>query len=379
MATDFARLRLKHHGDPRKLHDILQQECRERFCAKLPTLCACPGFEFPSLAVAEMATSEAAAAIHASLIPPGAQVLDMTFGLGVDTIAIARRASAVTAIELDPTYHRTGLANIRALGLTNITLLQGDSLATLATTTPRHFDIIFADPARRDTTGRHFALGQCSPDLTTAIPALLQRTHRLIIKTSPMLDPTLAMRELGIGTASIHIIGTTRECKELLLDIPSTPGTTPAVTTTCHTIGQSPFTITPTPTTSPLTPAIPLQGHLLLEPYPSVMKATPLGSPRTLATLASPLHPNTHLFTAPAIPPGFPGQAFHIQAIHPFNKQTIRQFRTHYPKANLTARNFPLTVPALAARLRIDQGGHLRIFAATLADGTRALIVTTPL
>lgn len=66
MATDFNKLRLKHHGDPQKLHEILQMECRHKCAKKLAsTLEECPEFIFPSLSLAEMSTSDDVAAIHA--------------------------------------------------------------------------------------------------------------------------------------------------------------------------------------------------------------------------------------------------------------------------------------------------------------------------
>ncbi|WP_304589755.1 hypothetical protein [uncultured Duncaniella sp.] len=49
---------------------------------------------------------------------------------------------------------------------------------------------------------------------------------------------------------------------------------------------------------------------------------------------------------------------------------------------NVATRNFPLSAPQLAAKLKIKEGGDRMIFGTTVPDGSRLLIVTkmgTPL
>lgn len=132
MKEDFNRLRLKYHGDPEKMDEILQRECRYKTASKLPETLTCAAFRFPSLAVAEMATSDAVAAIHAAMIPEGSQVLDMTCGLGIDSFRFARKAARVTAVELDHAAYTAACHNAAALGLSNVRVIKGDSIAWLA-------------------------------------------------------------------------------------------------------------------------------------------------------------------------------------------------------------------------------------------------------
>ncbi|MDE5749600.1 MAG: class I SAM-dependent methyltransferase, partial [Duncaniella sp.] len=201
MATDYARLRLKYHGDPAKMHEILQAECREKTLRKLPTLSVREEFIFPSLAVAEMSTSEDVAELHAAMVPEGSQVVDMTAGLGVDAFAIARRGCRVTAWEIDPVTASALLHNTELLDL-DIEVRKGDSLGWLDAD-GSHVDAIFIDPARRDTKGRHYALKDCHPDVTAIMPKLLARADRVIVKTSPMVN----LDELASFGAEIVVIG----------------------------------------------------------------------------------------------------------------------------------------------------------------------------
>ena len=124
--NDFNKLRLKYHGCPEKLWEILQEECRYKTAKKLPETLKNPDFIFPSLAVAEMATSDAVAKVHANMINDGDTVLDMTCGLGIDSFHLASKAGNVTAIEIDPESYRAAIHNAKALNLNNITLYYGD-------------------------------------------------------------------------------------------------------------------------------------------------------------------------------------------------------------------------------------------------------------
>ncbi len=93
-----------------------------------------------------MATSDAIARLHTDLIAAGSNVLDMTFGLGIDAFHFASKAAHVTALEYNHDTYTTGKANIQALGIQNLSLIEGDSISWLKDNN-RCFDIIFIDPA----------------------------------------------------------------------------------------------------------------------------------------------------------------------------------------------------------------------------------------
>ena len=377
MKEDFNRLRLKHHGDPVKMDEILQRECRYKTAAKLPETLRCGEFRFPSLAVAEMSTSDAVADIHATMIAENTRILDMTCGLGIDAFRFARKAAEVTAVELDHTAYITVCHNAKALGVENIRIVEGDSIAWLAGNN-EHFDTIFIDPARRDSAGRHFALRDCSPDIIPAMPLLMSRCSTLIVKASPMIDIKSAVNELGRNCA-VTTIGTAKECKEVVFTVSADEEETtqPEITEiNCITAGHSGITFTPAEESSATpTYAIPEAGGYLYEPYPSVMKG---GGMRLLSERfgIAKLHPNTHLFTSEKPVDGFPGEIFEIAEIYPFSKQGIKAVAKAHPTINVATRNFPLSAPQLAAKLKIKEGGDKMLFGVTASDGSRLLIIT---
>lgn len=381
MKEDFNRLRLKHHGDPEMMQKILQLECRSKTASKLTETLKCQAFMFPSLAVAEMSTSDAVAEIHASFIPDGADVLDMTFGLGIDSFHFARRARKVTAIEFNPETFKAGIHNIKALGLENLTLEEGDSIRWLRDHGDDCFDVIFIDPARRDNAGRHYALKDCQPDIIPALPMLLSRCRRLIIKASPMLDIKKAIAELGVS-CDVITTGTVKECKELVFLIDTDricqDNQAPSrLSTNCITVGRQAYSFTPEEENNAApTYSTPIAGGVLLEPFPSVMKG---GGLKLLSERfgTGKLHPNTSLFCADEQAEDFPGEYFRIIEVLPFNKQTVKNFAKAYPVVNVAVRNFPLGAPQLAAKLKIKEGGDTMVFGTTASSDQKLLIVTS--
>lgn len=383
MKEDFNRLRLKYHGNPAMMDEILQRECRYKTSAKLPETLICEDFRFPSLAVAEMATSDAVAKLHSEMINDGARVLDMTCGLGIDTFHFAKKAKSVTAIELDHHAYTVALGNAKALKLENVDIVEGNSLDYIAGSNDI-FDVIFVDPARRDSTGRHFALRDCSPDIIPALPLILSHCATLIIKASPMIEIKSAVRELGHDCV-VTVIGTKKECKEVIFKISSgsehLSNPKPIKFEALTTQGTN-FSFTPEMETDAIVSySTPKDGAYLYEPYPAVMKA---GGMKLLSATydIGKLHPNTHLFTSEKKLASFPGEVFEIVKVLPFSKQTIKLISKEYPAINVATRNFPLSAPQLAAKLKIKEGGDRMIFGTTGHDGSRLLIMTkmgTPL
>lgn len=364
---DFNALRLKYHGDPAKMDEILQAECRHKCARKLGRTLLNDRFRFPSSALAEMATAEPVADFHARVAEGAATILDMTLGLGIDAFAMARTGASVTGVELDSHAAETARENARVLGLDNVEIINADSVAWLEAS-DRHFDLVFIDPARRDGTGRHFALADCLPDVTAILPLMLSRASRVMIKCSPMLDISRLRAETS-PTADVIAAGTRRECKELLVIVPGS-GRTSAVT-----VGDE-GEIAGTPGDKPALPAFPSTGAYLLEPFPAVMKA---GASLLLDERFGNcrIAPSTHLYCSVNVPGGFPGEAFRIIEVHDFNKRSISDIGRRYRMLNVATRNFPLTAPQLVKKLGVKEGGDFRLFGITAADNRKILIITT--
>ena len=87
------------------------------------------------------------------------------------------------------------------------------------------------------------------------------------------------------------------------------------------------------------------------------------------------LAPNSHLFFSSEELPDFPGRAFQVTGMGTMNKRQLKALTAGIEKANITVRNFPLSVAELRRRLKIKDGGDHYIFASTTEDHTHMLFV----
>jgi hypothetical protein len=89
----------------------------------------------------------------------------------------------------------------------------------------------------------------------------------------------------------------------------------------------------------------------------------------------SPIAHDSHLFVSDDVVAGFPGRTFRIEAVTSLNKRDLKAALRDLKQANISVRNFPLTVAELRRRLKLSEGGSTYIFATTLANGDRVLLL----
>lgn len=372
------KLRLANHGNPDRLFAIDQIDARQRTAKKLnETLNACPRFIFDSTLAAQQSTSDLLAEFHASLIAPGSTLLDMTGGLGIDTIHFAKRAKSVTMIEINPERELCARHNFKVLGLTNVHSISGDSVEFLKQSSPNAFDYIFIDPARRGQEGqRLFALAHCNPDVTVLLDKMLSVAPTVIIKASPMLDIAHTLNELP-HVKEIISLGTPTECKELLIICQGNYDASPGIKSVTLTEFKSiAYTVRTSTSADSHHYSAPQNGDILYDPYPSFAK---IKMNVELPDGISKIAPNSNLYFAKELIPDFPGNPLKIIDIKPFNKKVIRELNKTFPEADISVRNFPISPKELQIRLKIKSGGKTRIFATTTASAEIILILCNSL
>lgn len=225
--ADPAALWLKYAGKQGRLdfnEAIIQIECRRKFGRKLgDTLSSFADFYFPSVLAGEQSSSDILADYHASLVPEGMTVVDLTSGLGIDVLHMAKRASSVVAVERTPALVEALRYNSRGLALGDVvTSVCADCIDYIdrCVAEGRRFDMAFIDPARRAADGgRLYALADCSPDVVALLPKISQICNMLVIKASPMLDIAHTAASLQRTPVSIAAAGTAAECKELVITV----------------------------------------------------------------------------------------------------------------------------------------------------------------
>lgn len=179
----------------------------------------------------------------------GESVLDLTCGLGIDTIALSRRFKRVVSCEKDALLSEITRYNLQLLGIDNVRIENCAAEEYLAQSA-EHFDWIFVDPDRRGDRGEKLVrLEDCSPDMVALYPATRRVADKVCIKCSPLFDMAEATR-LFEG-CSVECISMGGECKEVNIYIDGTPATMAA-----EAVGVARFEVEKDKAQCPFAPAV---------------------------------------------------------------------------------------------------------------------------
>lgn len=346
---------------------------RRAAATKLPTWSAVEGLVYPVHLSMEQCSSEATARYKASLVE-GDSLLDITGGFGVDCAWMSRGVARAVMVERQAPLCDIARYNFSLLGFDNVEVVEGDGVGYLTGCAERSFDTIYVDPARRGDHGRRVvSIADCTPDVGALAPRLLAcARRRVIIKLSPMLDPVDLARRLP-AVEAIHVVATRGECKELLVVM--RPGYSGDTAVVCSNDDQIFRSVLGDSRQAPVwgggTSASPLY---LYEPNAAVMKAGCFGA-LAAGYGVEQLDVNTHLFVSSRIVDGFPGRAFEVTDVTTLNKRELKTKLVGIDAANITCRNFPLSVVELRRRLKLKDGGDIYLLAATA--GRKQMIFIT--
>jgi 16S rRNA G966 N2-methylase RsmD len=362
---------------------VARQKARE----KLPTWYANPDLMFPPALSVEQASSEQTAQYKASLVN-GHLLIDLTGGMGVDTVAFSQRMEQVVYVERQSELAELAAHNLPLLGAKPVRIVPGDGMTFLdnesawkqLTGAPDAIvDWLYLDPHRRNEQGgKVVLLTDCEPDLThpDTISKLLNRSRKILLKTSPLLDIDSTVRQLAGAVESVHIVAVQGEVKEILFTLVN------------QTVMQESIKFNAVNLTNSGPIILSFQRHeertaevvfgdpqqYVYEPNATILKA---GAFRLVADRfgLKKLAPNSHLYTSSMLQREFPGRIFELQNLI---KPDAKALKTILPdlKANLTVRNFPQTVAELRKKLNLREGGNAYILATTLLNGDKRLLVT---
>ena len=338
---------------------------RQTALKKLPSWAAQDGILYPPHLNMEQCSSEQTARYKAQLAGSGDTYVDLTGGLGVDFYWMSQHFKQRYYIEQNADLCTLAEHNFHTLGLACSVCC-----CTAATYLPDmpHADVIFLDPARRNEHGgRTYDIRDCTPNVLELLPLLMEKADKVILKLSPMFDWRKAVDDLQHVT-EVHIVSVDNECKELLLVLESVEAPLRLV---CVNNDQR-FEVPSANTThhSPIT----THPSYLYEPNASIMKAGCFDALEERYAVRQ-VSVNSHLFLSSVEIEDFPGRCFQICAISSTNKQALKAALADIDRANITVRNFPMSVEQLRKKLHLKDGGSTYIFATTEADGTHCLYI----
>ena len=368
------RSKYKHLSDDEWRWFLQQVEGRERTADKLPTFAAIPDWWYPVRLSCEQCSSELTARYKTSLVN-GEKMVDLTAGYGVDTYFLSEHFAHADYVEQNPE-----LCRIAAHNFANKPITIHNSTAENFLTSAGQYDLIFLDPARRDSHGgKVFRLEDCTPNVVELLTELLKHGKRLMLKLSPMLDITQALSRLSSLNSplswDIHVVAVKNEVKEILLlsrylevsksrslDI-STPS---SITCIDLSAPDQSFVFTREEefnSANGLTGVAGLtsnsvSGLYLYEPSAAILKA---GAYKLIAQRfnLTKLDVNTHLYVSDTLIPDFPGRVWQIEE--------IINHKLQIENANVLVRNYPLTPDQLKKKLHLRDGGTAFIIGCRVA------------
>ncbi|MBR5204036.1 MAG: SAM-dependent methyltransferase [Bacteroidaceae bacterium] len=351
---------------------VVQIAGRQIAEAKVPSWYRTEGLLYPKHLSMEQCSSEATAIYKAGLVE-GDSFADLTGGFGIDCSFLSRKFKQADYVERQAELCELAKHNFPLLGL-SIGVHNEDGVEYLKQMQP--VDCLFLDPARRDGHGgKTVAIADCEPDVSALEDLLVEKAKKVMVKLSPMLDLSLALKHLKY-VREVHIVSVNNECKELLLILQKESASLDITIHCEHIVNASEhqsFSFTQEQERTSDCPLATEVGAYLYEPNASILKA---GAYRSLTQIyaCKKLHASSHLYTSEQFIEDFPGRRFKVEAVSGFGKKELKEFLQGMEKANLTIRNFPSSVADLRKRLKLKEGGEDYLFATTLADESKVMI-----
>ncbi|MCQ2339472.1 MAG: hypothetical protein MJZ79_01640 [Paludibacteraceae bacterium] len=197
---------------------------------------------YPVRLSCEQCSSEATARYKARLVAGKRHLIDLTGGAGVDTFFMGEQMETVDYVERDAELCRLAQHNLPSkVTVHNMTaeeflnrppsadgIRTADADGTRTVHTPYsisersersklYLSTIYIDPARRDKNGgKVFRIEDCTPNVVELLPRMREVADTILIKFSPMLDISAALRCLD-GSWQVHVVAVKNEVKEVLL------------------------------------------------------------------------------------------------------------------------------------------------------------------
>ena len=344
---------------------LLQQiEGRQRTKDKLPTLAQLDDWWFPVRLSCEQCSSEATARYKAELVGMCHRLIDLTAGYGIDTFHLAEGMSEAHYVERN--------AELCAIAQHNFQLYRPhiqvhnttaeSFLASLSNSSPSERPItntlIYMDPARRSQSGgKVFRIEDCEPNVIDLLPTLRRIGSHIMIKFSPMLDITAALRALGKDWDT-HIVAVNNEVKEVLFL--TGKGVIHAVNIRTREMRTDRFFFSPEDEKQAELQLAPHIQQYIYEPNAAIIKA---GAFRLIAEQyeLQKLDTNTHLYTSDTCISGFPGRIW--QVIDAEIKEPKRQLDKSV-RYSIISRNYPLSPEDIRKKYKLRDGDEQYLIAA---------------
>lgn len=351
------------------IHDLVDQILsRRKAKTKLLEWFANEQLIMPPPLSLEQCSSPATAQYKQQLLK-GEQLVDLTGGMGIDTLALSENFSEATYVEQNEWLCDVFKHNSRVLNRSNIQAVHSSSEEVLSTFTGKaHF---FIDPARRDEHQKKvFHFENCTPNVIELLPQFRAKAELLLIKAAPLIDLTLGISQLQ-HVREIHVVSVKNEVKEILFLVDFQHSNLPKIVCVNLESAHSPFEFTQEGEKS-ASSLFGLVGKYLYDPNSSILKAgafKSVGQTFGIKKLAA----NTHLYTSDLPIEHFPGRVFEVLQAD-CSKKDIADLIPD-GKVNVITKNYPLSPDELKKKYKLKDGGESYLLACRDLEGKPKMIL----
>ena len=329
--------------------ELAQQiEGRRTAAKKLPFLLTTEGILFPPTLNLEQTSSEATAQYKAQNLQ-GERFLDLTCGFGIDAFFLSEKFKEVTLVEqneelLSKVEHNWQLLERKA------TFINGTAEDFLKATTV-HYNLIYLDPARRDTLKqKKFLLEDLSPNILELQSVLLQKADKVLTKLSPMIDISYLLHTLPKIT-HIHLIALRNDVKEVLVVQEAKTEIETQVQIHCVNLETEEPTLqfTEAALHTPQVVYSKPKKYLYI-PNNALLKSGAFNY-ITQHFEVEKLDVNTHLYTSEQLKKPFAGRVLEVTSINPKELKKGSKYC-------ILSKNYPLSVEEIKKKYHIVEGGN---------------------
>lgn len=333
---------------------VQQISARQKAVQKLPSWASNPRVIFPASISLEQSSSEQTAEFKARN-RKGKLMIDLTGGFGVDSFFLGKSFEKAIYCEQQEELADIATHNLEVLAPKKFNIVKGDGLAFLAKT-DKHFDLIYADPARRGKGNQKlYKLQDCEPDVVSFWEMMKNKADAILLKVSPMLDISQALSELP-DIQKVEVISVKNEVKELLLHWNrNSENSTIKIVAVDLGAKESSFSFEQSEEEMRNSTFGEVEKYLI-EPFSGILKAGGFKSFGSRFGLKK-LDPSSHLYTSSEVQKDLPARVFEvIQEIQPKKAEIKKLFPSG--KVNVITRNYASGSEVLKKKLGLKDGGE---------------------
>lgn len=345
--TDLHALLLKKSPFPEvSMHEIVQQIKGKQVALKKFPFLLKEGILFPPHLNLEQSSSEKTAAYKSGLLK-GEKFIDLTAGFGIDAYYLSENFNQVTLIEQNLDLLEIVRNNWHVLGKKATFINQ--KLESFLVKNKEVFDVIYLDPARRDSNkNKVFLLEDLSPDILAIQEKLLSSATQVVIKLSPLIDLKYLASVLP-DIFRIDIIAVKNDVKEIVVFLSNEK----IKNISCNCINlesddpvfkfifgdeENAFAEYGEP-----------EKYIYI-PNNAILKAGTFNLISQKMGLKK-LHSNSHIYTSHSWIDNFPGRIFEMEIIDAKKIQKKSQY-------NIITKNYPLKPEEIKKKYSIKDGGE---------------------